>query len=63
MACLDIFTKDATVVPIATKQIPDFLAGIMECITNVKHKPKFIYSDEEGALTSNDITAYFLKKG
>ena len=62
MACIDIFTKYATVVPIATKQIPDFLAGLMECITNMKHKPKFIYSDEEGALTSNDIQAYLKRE-
>ena len=32
MACIDIFTKYATVVPILTKQIPDFLAGLMECL-------------------------------
>ena len=62
MACIDIFTKYATVVPIATKQIPDFLAGLMERITNMKHKPKFIYSDEEGALTSNDIQAYLKRE-
>ena len=62
MARIGIFTKYATVVPIASKQIPDFLAGLMECLRNMKTEPKFIYSDEEGALTSNDIKAY-LKKG
>ena len=62
MACIAIFTKYATVVPIATKQIPDFLAGLMECLKHMKKKPTFIYSDEEGALTSNDIKAYLKKK-
>ena len=33
MACIDIFTKYAVVVPIRSKQIPDFLAGLMECLT------------------------------
>ena len=32
MACIDIFTKYATVVPIRSKQPPDYLAGLMEMI-------------------------------
>ena len=55
MACIDIFSKFATIVPIKTKQPPDFLAGLMECLTNMKHAPKFIYSDNEGSLTSKDV--------
>ena len=62
MACIAIFTKYATVVPILSKHIPDFLAGLMECLKNMKSKPMFIYSDEEGALTSNDIQAYLKKE-
>ena len=55
MACIDIFSEFATVVPISTKQTSDFLAGLMECLTKMKHKPKIIYSDEEGSLNSNDV--------
>ena len=33
MACLDIFHKFATVVPIATKQSTDFSVGLMERLT------------------------------
>ena len=62
MACIDIFSKFATVVPISTKQSSDFLAGLMECLTNMKHKPKFIYSDEEGSLNSNDVQGYLKNK-
>ena len=62
MACIDIFTKYAVVVPIRSKQIPDFLAGLMECLTKMKKKPTFIYSDEEGALTSNDVQGYLKKE-
>ena len=58
MACIDIFSKFATVVPISTKQTSDFLAGLMECRTKTKHKPKFIYSGEEGSLNSNDVKEY-----
>ena len=49
MAFIDIFTKYAVVVPIRSKQIPDFLAGSMECLTKMRKKPTFTYSDEEGA--------------
>ena len=62
MACIDIFTKYAVVVPIRSKQIPDFLAGLMECLNKMKKKPTFIYSDEEGALTSNDVQGYLKKE-
>ena len=30
MACIDIFSKYEVVVPMRSKQIPDFLAGLME---------------------------------
>ncbi len=36
MACIDIFSKYATTVPIKSKQSSDFLAGLMECLTNMK---------------------------
>ena len=41
MACIDIFTKYAVVVPIRSKQIPDFLVGLMECL--IKMKKTHIY--------------------
>lgn len=62
MACIDIFTKFAVVVPIASKQIPDFMAGLLECLAKMAKKPKFIMSDEEGAMNSNDVKAYLKKQ-
>ena len=47
---IDIFSKSATVIPIASKQPADVLAGIMEGIKKMDGKPKMIYSDEEGML-------------
>ena len=61
MACIDIFSKYATVVPINSKQSSDFLAGLMECLTNIRHKPCFIYSDNEGVLNSKDVLGYLEK--
>ena len=34
----------------------------MECLSKMKKKPTFIYSDEEGALTSNDVQGYLKKE-
>ena len=34
----------------------------MECLTKMKKKPTFIYSDEEGVLTSNDVQGYLKKE-
>ena len=55
---IDIFSKYATVIPIASKQPPDVLAGIMEGIKKMGGKAKIIYSDEEGSLFSSTITDY-----
>ena len=55
---VDICSKYATVIPIASKQPPDVLAGIMEGIKKMGGKPKMIYSDEEGSLFSSTITDY-----
>ena len=55
---IDIFSKYATVLPIASKQPADVLAGLMEGIKKMDGKPKMIYSDEEGSLFSSVITDY-----
>ena len=55
---IDIFSKYATVIPIASKQPPDVLAGIMEGIKKMGGKAKTIYSDKEGSLFSSTITDY-----
>eukprot|EP00972_Heterocapsa_arctica_P110927 16334743-Heterocapsa_arctica.AAC.1 len=44
---------------IASKQIPDVAAGIMEAMCKMRGKPKTIYADQEGAWTSTAILAYF----
>ena len=55
-ACLimiDTFSKYATAIPIASKETPDVLAGIMEGFVKMGGKPKVIYCDGEGSLGSN----------
>ena len=62
MAAIDIFTKEAVVIPIKSKQIPDVLAGVMECCIKLGGYPEMIYSDEEPSLTSNEIINYLEKE-
>jgi hypothetical protein len=58
LACIDVFSKFASVIPLKSKQPPDVLAGLMEAFQKMKGKPEFLRSDEEGSLQSNDIQGY-----
>ena len=58
LVMIDIFSKYATAIPIASKTPPDVIAGIMERIVKMGGKPKMIYSDNEGALNSNLFKNY-----
>eukprot|EP00972_Heterocapsa_arctica_P082243 12121048-Heterocapsa_arctica.AAC.1 len=60
---VDIFTKYTQVVVIASKQVGDVAAGIMEAIRLMGGKPKTIYADQEGAWTSTAILEYFEEQG
>ena len=56
---IDIFTKYMTVVPLPSKTEGDVLDGIEEAIKNMGHKPKTVYTDDEGALNGKSIQKYF----
>ena len=56
---VDIFSKYTQVVPCRSKQVPDVLNAIKECLDKMGGKPKTIYSDNEGAFVSNEIQKYF----
>ena len=56
---VDIFSKYTQVVRIKSKQIPDVLKGIKECIVKMGGKPKTMYSDNEGAFISNEAKKYY----
>ena len=52
---VDIFSKYTQVVPCRSKQTPDVLNAMRECIDKMGGKPKTIYSDNEGAVVSNEV--------
>jgi len=59
MTMIDIFTKFATVFPIASKSEGDVAAGVLECLEKMGHKPEIIYSDDETALSTDAMETYF----
>ena len=58
MLCLDIFSKWMVIVPIKSKQPPDVLAGVIECIKKMGKAPQLIYTDEEGSFGSQVVLDY-----
>ena len=62
MACIDIFTKYATVVSIADKTEASIASGILECFNNMEHLPEIIYTDDEGSLRTGAMKKYFEEK-
>ena len=62
---IDVFSKYAVVVPIPSKSPEDVLAGALEALKKMDHKPKLIYADEEGSLVGErvDIRGYFKEQG
>ena len=59
MVMIDIFTKFASIVPIASKSEGDVAAGLIECLHNMGHKPEIIYSDDETSLSTPAMETYF----
>ena len=55
MMCIDTFSKYMAVVSLMSKQPPDILAGLMECIKKMNGKPKLVYIDDEGAYNNQSV--------
>ena len=60
---IDVFSRKAVVVPIASKQPADITAGIMEALNKMGGKPKLVYSDDEGSLNAQDLVCFSRTKG
>ena len=56
---IDSFSKYLTVIPLLSKDEGNLAAGIMEGFEQMKAKPLFLYTDDEGALNKSDIKKYF----
>jgi hypothetical protein len=61
--CIDIFTKYATVVPIKSKKGPDVTAGMLQCLNEMKGKPKILYTDDEKAFSISYFKKYYEEEG
>ena len=62
LVLIDVFTKYAVVVPIKSKDPPDYLAGMMEGLNKMNNKPELIYGDDEGSLNSHVVNEYLTKE-
>ena len=62
MVLIDVFTKYAVVVPIKSKDPPDYLARLMEGLNKMNNKPELIYGDDEGSLNSHVVNEYLTKE-
>ena len=63
LVATDVLSIYAVVVPIESKEIPDVIAGTMEALQKMGKKPQIIYTDDEGAVTSNDFRQYVEDEG
>ena len=55
---VDIFTKYVDVVPMANNQAPTLIKALRQSVTNMGGKPKTIFSDGEGALSTAELKTY-----
>ena len=65
MLMIDVFTKYMVVVPIMSKseKTGDVASGLIECLNKMGKKPKLLYTDDEKALSADDIQKYLKEQG
>ena len=63
LVAIDVLSKYAVVVPVNRKETTSVVAGTMEAIQKMGHKPKIIYTDDEKAIASSDFQQYVEDEG
>ena len=63
LVLIDVFSRKAAMVPIASKHPADITAGIMEALNKMGGKPKLKYSHDEGSLNTQDLFDFFKEEG
>ena len=62
LVLIDVFSKFASVVPIKSKEPPDFLDGLMQGLNQMGKNPELLYGDDEGSLNSHVVNEYLTKE-
>ena len=62
MACIDLFTKYAVVVPIPDNDEDNIASGLLECFNTIGKNPQVLYTDGEGGFQSNAMTNLMKRK-
>ena len=58
LACVDVLSKYAVVIPIESRELADVIAGAMEVLNKMKGgggDPKIIYTDDERSIAGKDF--------
>ena len=63
LVAIYVLSKYAVVVPVHRKETTSVVAGTMEAIQKMGHKPKIIYTDDEKAIASSDFQQYVEDEG
>ena len=63
LTMIDVFTRYAMVVPIKEKKAEDIMDAIFKGFELMGKQPEILYTDEEGALSSNWVPEEFEKAG
>ena len=58
LVCIDVLSKYAVVVPIASKNEPDVIEATKKALEKMGKKPKIIYTDDERAIAGGDFKDY-----
>lgn len=62
MMMIDHFSKFMVVIPLMSKDSGHIAAGLLEGMHKMKHTPKMIYTDDEGALSTDTLKEFFADK-
>ena len=62
LVLIDVFSRYAVVVPIKSKEQPDFLVRLLEGLNKMDKKPELLYGDDEGSLNSQVVNEYLTKE-
>ena len=60
---VDTFSKRMSVVPLGGKKHPDIIEGLKIGFEEMGGEPKSIYTDAEGAITSNEVKKWLIQQG
>ena len=63
LTCIDVLSKFAVAIPLASRDAPNITAGVMEAIQKMGGKSRLIFTDDEGALRGEVFREFIKSEG